>query len=330
MAIRDPHGVRPLVIGRLPSGGWVFASETCALDIIGADYIRDVEPGELVVVDEDGHLHSHQLAEPTAAAVRLRVRVLRSSGLDAVRTQRVRPSGARWASSSPTRRRPTPTSSSPSRSARRRRRRATPTGSGFPYADGIVVNRYVGRTFIQPTQSMREQGVRMKLNPMPEVIEGKRLVVVDDSIFRGTTTREVVEMLRTCRRARGAPARELAARPVAVLLRDRHPEPRRARRRRRATSRRSASSIGADSLGYLSIDGMLTSTGVPTERFCHACFSGGYPIEIPEETARTKNVLEARSRLRTARRNGRTATARAASLPVVAGREEPLPGIERE
>jgi amidophosphoribosyltransferase len=163
--------------------------------------------------------------------------------------------------------------------------------AGLPYADGIVVNRYVGRTFIEPTQSMREQGVRMKLNPMPEVIEGKRLVVVDDSIFRGTTTREVVDMLRRAGarevhlRVSSPPVKWPCFYGIDIPSRDELVGASRDVEQIREL-------IGADSLGYLSIDGMLTSTGLGTEKFCHACFSGGYPIPIPEETALTKHVLE--------------------------------------
>ncbi len=322
MAIRDPYGVRPLVIGRLESGGWIFASETCALDIIGADYIRDVEPGELVVVEEDGQLRGHQLAE---ASPRLCVfefvyfarpdSTLMGRSVYSVR----RAMGKQLADEAP--------ADADLVIAVPQCATAAAQGyadrAGLPYADGIVVNRYVGRTFIQPTQSMREHGVRMKLNPMPDVIEGKRLVVVDDSIFRGTTTREVVDMLRR------AGAREVHLRvsspPVQwpcfygidIPSRD-----------ELVGAERDVEGIrkliGADSLGYLSLDGMLTSTGVPTERFCHACFSGGYPIAIPPETALTKNILEvARAE---PNGNGR------AHLPVTAAPhlEAQLPGIEQE
>jgi amidophosphoribosyltransferase len=324
MAIRDPHGVRPLVIGRLQSGGWVFASETCALDIIGADLIRDVEPGELVVVDEDGQLRSHQLFEPEPRLCVFEFvyfarqdSTLLGRSVSSVR----RAMGKQLADEAPP---PVPDGADlviavpqcATAAAQGYADRA-----GLPYSDGIVVNRYVGRTFIQPTQSLREQGVRMKLNPIPEVIEGQRLIVVDDSIFRGTTTREVVEMLRR------AGAREVHLRvsspPVQwpcfygidIPSRDELVGAERDVEEIRKL-------IGADSLGYLSIDGMLTSTGVPTERFCHACFSGGYPIGVPEETARTKNVLEIP---RTASNGGATRT----PLPVAAA-DEVLPGLDAE
>ncbi len=320
MAIRDPYGVRPLVIGRLSSGGWVFASETCALDIIGADFIRDVEPGELVIVDEEGHLRSHQLMEPSPRLCVFEFvyfarpdSTLLGRSVYSVR----RAMGKQLADEAP------PPEGADIVIAVPQCATAAAQGyadrAGLPYADGLVVNRYVGRTFIQPTQSLREQGVRMKLNPMPEVIEGKRLIVVDDSIFRGTTTREVVDMLRR------AGAREVHLRvsspPVQwpcfygidIPSRD-----------ELVGAERDVEGIrkliGADSLGYLSIDGMLTSTGVPTERFCHACFSGGYPIGIPPETALTKHVLEIpRSAIST---NG-SDTEKALPEPI----DSPLPGM---
>ena len=322
MAIRDPYGVRPLVIGRLPSGGWVFASETCALDIIGAAFIRDVEPGELVVADENG-LRSHQLSE---APPRLCVfefvyfarpdSTLMGRSVYSVR----RAMGKQLADEAP--------ADADLVIAVPQCATAAAQGyadrAGLPYADGIIVNRYVGRTFIQPTQSLREQGVRMKLNPMPEVIEGKRLVVVDDSIFRGTTTREVVDMLRRAGarevhlRVSSPPVKWPCFYGIDIPSRDELVGASRDVEQIRDL-------IGADSLGYLSLDGMLTSTGAPTERFCHACFSGGYPIDIPPETALTKNVLE----VPRAAFNGNGAK----RLPVSAAAahaESTLPGLSEE
>jgi amidophosphoribosyltransferase len=322
MAIRDPYGVRPLVIGRLPAGGWVFASETCALDIVGADYIRDVEPGELVAVEEDGRLRSHQLMDPSPRLCVFEFvyfarpdSTLFGRSVYSVR----RAMGKQLADEAP------PPESGvdlviPVPQCATAAAQGYADRAGLPYADGIVVNRYVGRTFIQPTQSLRETGVRMKLNPMAEVIEGKRLIVVDDSIFRGTTTREVVDMLRR------AGAREIHLRVSSPPVQwpcfygiDIPSRDELVGANREVEGIRDL--IGADSLGYLSIDGMLTSTGVPTERFCHACFSGGYPIGIPEEVARTKNVLEAP---RSANGNGAVRK----PLPIVAA-DEPLPGVGR-
>jgi amidophosphoribosyltransferase len=331
MAIRDPHGVRPLSIGRLPSGGWVFASETCALDIIGADYIRDVEPGELVVVEEDGNLYSHQLSEPTPRLCVFEFvyfarpdSTLLGRSVSSVR----RAMGKQLADEAPP-----PGGADGADLVIAVPQCATAAAQGYadriglPYADGIVVNRYVGRTFIQPTQSMREQGVRMKLNPIPEVIEGKRLVVVDDSIFRGTTTREVVDMLRRTGarevhlRVSSPPVQWPCFYGIDIPSRD-----------ELVGAARDVEGIrdliGADSLGYLSIDGLLTSTGVPTERFCHACFSGGYPIGIPGETAQTKNVLELSRSGNGSSSNGDSALRK--PLPVLSAAEPALPGIEAE
>ncbi|HVE92570.1 MAG TPA: amidophosphoribosyltransferase [Actinomycetota bacterium] len=287
--IRDPHGVRPLAIGKLPSGGWVLASETCALDIVGADYLRDVEPGELVVLDETG-LHSHRLAEPTPRLCVFEFvylarpdSVLYGRSVYGVR----RAMGKQLADEAPAEADlviPVPDTAHAAAQGYADR-------SDLPYGEGLIKNRYVGRTFIQPSQSLRRQGVRLKLNPLVEVIEGKRLVVVDDSIVRGTTTREIVQMLRR------AGAREIHMRISSPPIRwpcfygiDT------ANRDELIASERTDAEImefiGADSLGYLSLDGMLVSTGIASEKFCHACFSGGYPIPIPAATALSKNVLE--------------------------------------
>jgi amidophosphoribosyltransferase len=324
IAVRDRYGVRPLVIGRLPSGGWVFASETCALDIIAADFIREVEPGELVVVDEDGQLRSHQLFEPSPRLCVFEFvyfarpdSTLLGRSVYGVR----RAMGKQLADEAPAEADlviPVPQCATAAAQGYADR-------AGLPYADGIVVNRYVGRTFIQPTQTLRQQGVRMKLNPMPEVIEGKRLVVVDDSIVRTNTARGIVEMLRRAgarevhMRVSSPPVKWPCFYGIDMPNRDELPGSSRSVEEIREL-------IGADSLGYLSIDGMLTSTGVPTERFCHACFSGGYPIGIPEEMARTKNVLEL-PRTPNGSANGEAALRK--PLPVtVAAAETMLPGLD--
>ena len=321
IAVRDKYGVRPLVIGRLPSGGWVFASETCALDIIAADYIRDVEPGELVIADEDG-LHSHKLFEPSPRlCVFEYVYFARpDSQLFGRNVYEVRRAmGKQLADEAPP-----PDDADlviPVPACATAAAQGYADRSGLPYAEGFVRNQYVYRTFIQPSQSLRRQGVRMKLNPLSEVIEGKRLVVIDDSIVRGNTPREVIDMLRR------AGAREVHMRIGSPPIQwpcfygiDT------ANRDELIGSSMSVEEIreflGADSLGYLSVDGMLISTGVPTERFCHACFSGGYPIEVPAETARTKHVLELPVR---AGGNGSRK-----SVPVAAEPAETLPGLSAE
>jgi amidophosphoribosyltransferase len=287
--IRDPHGIRPLVMGALPGGGYVLASETCALDIVGAEPIREVEPGELVVLGPDG-VQSYCIADPTPRLCVFEFVYLArpDSVLYGRSVYEVRRSmGKQLADECPAEADlviPVPDSGHAAAQGYADR-------AGLPYGEGLIKNRYVGRTFIQPTQSLREQGVRLKLNPLTEVIEGKRLVVVDDSIVRGTTTRQTVEMLRK------AGAREVHLRVSSPPISwpcfygiDT------ANRDELIGAKMSVDEIrdfiGADSLGYLSLDGMLTSTGVPTERFCHACFSGGYPIPIPTSTLLTKNVLE--------------------------------------
>jgi amidophosphoribosyltransferase len=319
IGIRDKYGVRPLVIGRLSSGGWVLASETCALDIVGADYIRDVEPGELVEIDLDGQLHSHQLFEPSPRLCVFEfVYVARPDSTLLGRSvyEVRRAMGKQLADEAPADADlviPVPQGAVPAAQGYADR-------AGLPYADGIVVNRYVGRTFIQPTQSLRKQGVRLKHNPMPHIIEGKRLVVVDDSIVRSTTSRGIVEMLRK------AGAREVHMRisspPFKWPCFYGIDLPRRSELIGASHDIEGIRElIGADSLDYLSIDGMLTSTGAPSERFCHACFSGGYPIGVPDEMARTKDVLE----LPRVSTNGQ---AKRSYKEVLSKPEDQLPGLE--
>ena len=193
-AARDPHGIRPLVLGRLERG-WVVASETAALDIVGASLVREIEPGELVTIDENG-LRTQRFAEATPHRVRLRVRLPGAPGHHDRRPRRARGAGR---DGPPARRASTrwrPISSSP------RPESGTPAAigyaeaSGIPYGQGLVKNAYVGRTFIQPSQTIRQLGIRLKLNPLRDVVRGKRLVVVDDSIVRGNTQRALVRMLR--------------------------------------------------------------------------------------------------------------------------------------
>ena len=207
--MRDPHGIRPLSLG-IREGSPVVASETCAFDLIGAKFERDVEPGEIVRLSREG-FSSHRFAFPHVDALRLRARLLRAAGLDGLRPERRRDAAGRSAR----------------RLAREhpaqadvvvpvpglghvRRRSATPRESGIPFALGLVRNHYVGRTFIEPKQSIRHFGVKVKLNPVREVVEGKRVVLVDDSIVRGTTSRKIVRMLRDAG-ARGGPRARLVA-----------------------------------------------------------------------------------------------------------------------
>lgn len=286
---RDPQGFRPLCIGRLPEGGWVLASETCALDLIGAKFIRDVEPGELVTISKDG-LVSDRFAEPrNAACIFEHVYFARPDSTlmgHNVYTTRYR-MGQRLAEESPVNAEfvmPVPDSGVPAA-------QGFAQASGIPYGEGFVKNRYVGRTFIQPTQAMRQQGIRMKLNPVREMIEGKRVVVIDDSIVRGNTTRQIVAMLRD------VGAREVHMRISSPPIKwpcfygiDMPDQDDLIAASREVEEIREH--IGADSLAYLSLDGMVASTEIPGDQFCTACFSSSYPVPIPADQLRSKHVLE--------------------------------------
>jgi amidophosphoribosyltransferase len=286
-AARDPHGVRPLSIGRLPNG-FVVASETCALDIVGATLVRDVEPGELIRIDDRG-LHAVRFADSPKRSLcvfevvylarpdsRLRERSVHEARREMGRLlAKEYPADADMVIAVPT------TGHSAAQ--------GFTEVSGIPYGDGLYKNQYVGRTFIQPSQSLRDRGVKLKLNPLPDSIRGKRLVVVDDSIVRGTTTKQVVQALREagatevhiripcppiqwpCFYGIDMPTRqELIAADLTV--------------------EQIRAYVGADSLGYLSLDGMILAAGGEKESFCRACFDGEYPIEIPAGAG--KFVLE--------------------------------------
>jgi amidophosphoribosyltransferase len=287
--VRDPDGVRPLVIGRLPHGGHVFASETAALDILGAELLREVRPGELVAIDEHG-LRSRQWAEPTPHFCLFEyVYVARPDH----RTQETtvyaarRRMGAMLAAEAPVEADlviPVPDSGTPAASG-------YSEASGIPYAEGLVKNRYVGRTFIQPAQSLRELGIRMKLNPLRDVLEGQRLVVVDDSIVRGNTSRQLVSMLRESGAAEvhlritAPPVRNPCFYGIDMATRDELIGSDLSVEQIRAF-------VGADSLAYLSLQSLIDSTRRPKGTLCRACFDGEYPIPVPgEQAASGKDVL---------------------------------------
>ena len=286
---RDPQGFRPLCLGRLPEGGWILASETCALDLLGAEFIRDIEPGELVAIDDDG-VHSERFVEARPAAC-IFEHVYFARPDSALMGQNVYATryrmGRRLAQEQPAEAElvmPLPDSGVPAA-------QGFALESGIAYGEGFVKNRYVGRTFIQPTQRMRQQGIRMKLNPLREVIEGRRLVVVDDSIVRGNTTRQVVSMLRE------AGAREVHIRvsspPIKWPCFYGIDMPDQDELIAAGGSIEDVQSyIEADSLGYLSHDGMVAATQIPADTFCTACFSSRYPVPIPVEQLRSKQVLE--------------------------------------
>ncbi|CAN5879260.1 amidophosphoribosyltransferase [soil metagenome] len=287
-AARDPQGVRPLVLGRLERG-WVVASETAALDIVGASQVREVEPGELIAIDENG-LRSRRFApEDRKGCVFEYVYLARPDTIlngQEVYQARVE-MGRRLAREHPVAAdmvMPTPESGTPAAIG-------YAEASGIPYGQGLVKNAYVGRTFIAPSQTIRQLGIRLKLNPLRDVIKGKRLVVVDDTIVRGNTQRALVRMLREAGAAEvhirisSPPVRwpcfygiDFATR-AELIATGLHVEDIR-------------SSLGADSLGYISEEAMVASTGQPRDRLCTACFSGIYPIELPAEDQLGKDVLE--------------------------------------
>ncbi len=289
IGLRDPHGFRPLNLGRI-DGDPVLASETCALDLVGAEHEREIAPGELVVIDEDG-VHSTQavpqagagalclfefiyLARPDstlagievhAARVRMGERLAEEAGVDADLVM------------------PAPDSGTPAAIGFARK-------SGIPFTEGLIKNRYVGRTFIQPDQGLREQGIRLKFNPLSEVA-GKRIVLVDDSIVRGSTMRQIVALLFE------AGAQEVHVRisspPIVspcfygIDFAD---------EKQLVASSRSVDEvreqIGATSLAYISLEGAQAATTRPANEFCRACFTREYPTRIPDDKTLAKFRFE--------------------------------------
>lgn len=286
IAARDPNGFRPLCIGELPDGrGWAVSSETCGLDIVGAQYVRDVEPGEIVRFNRDG-MHAEQgvAARRSAACIFEYVYFARpDSVIDGQSVYQARRNMGRiLAQEAPVEADlvlGVPDSGVPSAMG-------YAFESGIPYADGIVKNRYVGRTFIEPTQAMRQLGIRLKLNPLRSVIEGKRLVVIDDSIVRGNTSKKLVQMLRD------AGAAEVHLRIVSpeVLWPCFYGIDTDTRDQLIAANMdldEMNAWIGSDSLAFISLEGLRAS--VPDARrqgFCDACFTGDYPVAIPDSVAK--------------------------------------------
>ncbi|WP_278264735.1 amidophosphoribosyltransferase [Nocardia sp. AG03] len=295
-AARDPHGVRPLVLGRLDRG-WVVASETAALDIVGAAFVREIEPGELLAIDADG-VRSMRFAAPEPKGCVFEFVYLARPDTTisgrSVHSTRVE-IGRKLAKEHPIEADlviPVPESGTPAAVGYAQ-------GSGISYGQGLMKNAYVGRTFIQPSQTIRQLGIRLKLNPLREVIRGKRLIVVDDSIVRGNTQRALIRMLREAGaleihvRIASPPVKwpcfygiDFASRAELIAngtgSDDSYADMVENVRR----------SIGADSLGYISTEGMIAATEQPASRLCTACFTGDYPIPLPQEAAIGKNVLE--------------------------------------
>ena len=287
--VRDPSGIRPLCLGSL-DGGYVIASESCALDHLGAELVREVEPGEVVRIDADGLHSSFPLGRATArpamcifehiyfarpdsklsgellhtVRVRMGQRLAREHPVEADLVIGIPDSGTRGAI-------------------------GYSLESGIPYAEGLIKNRYVYRTFIEPDQRLREQGVQLKFNPLSDLLKGKRIVVVDDTIVRGTTNPRVVAMLRKA----GATEIHMRIHSPPVT----HPcfyGVDMATRGELIGAHKSVEEIrehiGADSLGYLSLGGTIDATKQAAETLCTACYSGVYPGEVPLEL--DKFVLE--------------------------------------
>ena len=286
-AARDPHGFRPLVLGRLASG-WVVASETAALDIVGAGFVREIAPGELIGIDGRG-VRSRTFAAPEPSGCLFEYvylarpdTTISGRGVHATRVA----VGRRLAAEHPADANlviPVPESGTPAAIG-------FAEASGIPFGQGLVKNSYVGRTFIQPSQTIRERGIKLKLNPLRDAIAGRRLVVVDDSIVRGTTQRALVTMLREAGAAQvhvrvaSPPVRwpcfygiDFATR--AELIAGHLPTP------------DICASIGADSLGYVSLEGLIEATSLPADRLCRACFDGQYPVPVAEGD-RGKHALD--------------------------------------
>ena len=286
-AARDPQGFRPLVLGRLDRG-WVVASETAALDIVGASFVREVQPGELIAVDERGLRSARFAAAHPRGCLFEYVYLARPDTAIAgrsVQATRVE-TGRRLAAEHPASADlviPVPESGTPAAIG-------FAQASGIPYGQGLVKNSYVGRTFIQPSQTIRQRGIRLKLNPLRDVISGQRVVVVDDSIVRGNTQRAIVAMLRE------AGAAEVHVRisspPVAWPCFYGIDFATRAELIAGSLSAEEIRvSIGADSLGYVSLEGLTAATTLPAGRLCRACFDGAYPLDV-EAAEQGKHLLE--------------------------------------
>ena len=278
-AVRDPFGVRPLALGKI-NGHWVVASESCALDHIGALFVRDIEPGEIVEIDATGSKSFKAIIEKKATCIFEYIYFARPDSIIDGRLvyQARQDMGAQLADEHPVEADivvGVPDSATIAGIGYAQR-------AGIPHAEGLIKNRYVGRTFIAPDQRMRDLGVKMKFNPLPDVLRDKRVVLVDDSIVRGTTTPKVINLLRK------AGAKEVHMRVCAPPIRfpcffgvDM------ASRWELIAAHKSVeqvrAAIGADSLGYISLEGLVKAVGLPDDTFCKACFTGDYPIPVQLE-----------------------------------------------
>lgn len=279
IGVRDSLGMRPLVLGKL-EGGFVLASESCAIDTIGGELIRDVNPGEIIIIDDNGikSINGEGKTPKKACIFEYLYFARPDSIMDNIGIYKAREKAGRiLAVEQPANADiviSVPDSGTPAAIGYANK-------SGIPFSIGLIKNRYVGRTFIQPTQAMRELGVKLKLNPLKEYIKGKRVVMVDDSIVRGTTSKKIVQGLRDagaievhvrvsspsvmnpCYFGIDTPTKKELVGAVSFV-------------------ERIKDYISADSLGYLSLEGLLKSVGSKGEGFCTACFSGDYPMEVPQ------------------------------------------------
>jgi amidophosphoribosyltransferase len=290
VAFRDPNGLRPLCLGTINSHGHVIASESCALNVVGAQFAREIYPGEIVVVDREGmvEMEGVPMDRPAMCLLEFIYFARPDSNIygKSLHTAR-RKMGQELALENPVEADiviPVPDTSMPAAIG-------FAEASHIPYGEGLIKNRYIGRTFIEPDQRLRELGVRMKFTTLKENLAGRRVVMVDDSIVRGTTTGQLVRLLRDAGatevhvRISSPPVRwpcfygiDMASRNELIAS--------------RLNVDQIRDHIGADSLGYLSVRGVLRAIGMNRNEFCHACFTGDYPIEIPKDVKVTKLALE--------------------------------------
>lgn len=279
IAFRDPYGVRPLAIGQLPDGGWCVASETCAFDQIGATYVRDVVPGEAVRLTAEG-IESVQ-AMPKADSKLCVFETIYFARPDSIIDHQAvwdlrHRMGQQLAIEAPVEADLVvglPDSGTPAAIGYSNQ-------SGIPFGEGVVRSRYVGRTFIQPEQQLRRNSVRRKFNPLPTILAGKRVIIVDDSIVRGTTIEQVLRMFEDAGatevhlRISSPPVRWPCFYGIDMSTRDQLVAANNEIDKIREM-------VGATSLAYISLDGLQTALGLPADRYCRACFTGEYPIPVP-------------------------------------------------
>jgi amidophosphoribosyltransferase len=291
IGVRDPYGIRPLCLGRINGSKYVLSSESCAFVPVGAEYLREVEPGEIIIIDRDGQREFQAI--PTARHATCLLEFIYFSRPDSMLYNRSMHMARRRMGQELAREHPVPNAHVviPIPDT------GIPAALGYaeasrtPYGEGVIKNRYIQRTFIQPSQRMRDLGARMKYTPLKDTLAGKRIVMVDDSIVRGTTTGKLVRMMFDAGAAEvhvritAPPVRnpcyygiDMANQEELVAARLSIPE--------------ICKLIGATSLGYLSLDGAVRAIGMHKDKFCRACFDGKYPIPVPPDVRMSKLALE--------------------------------------